>query len=240
MPSSTKPLIAALLFDLDDTLWPIAPVIGRAEQQLFDWISKNAPAVAERHSIVSLRQRRADMIREQPHLRADLVALRHACLTEAFSACGENLAGVDEAMHVFTRARNQVTLYADVDEMLPRLAKRVRLGSLTNGAADLVTIGLAHHFEISVAAHQLGIIKPDPALFHAACDALQLPPSQVAYVGDDLRLDVEGAQKAGLTGIWVNRSETATDPALSHIKPDLSIRSLHELEYWLDELGRPQ
>ena len=140
-------------------------------------------------------------------------------------------------MHVFTRARNEVTPYDEVSEILPRLSQRVRLGSLTNGAADLVTIGLAHHFEISVAAHQLGTIKPDPALFHAACDALQLPPAQVAYIGDDLRLDVEGAQKAGLTGIWINRSEGAPEPALSHIKPDLSIRSLLELDRWLDGLG---
>lgn len=229
-----KSRVAALLFDLDDTLWPIAPVIALAEQQLFDWICVNAPAVAGTQSIISLRERRAEMMREQPHLRADLIALRHACLTEAFTACGENLAGVDEAMRVFTRARNEVNPFDEVGDALPRLSQRVRLGSLTNGAADLVAIGLAHHFEISVAAHQLGTIKPDPAIFYAACDALQLAPAQVAYVGDDLKLDVEGAQKAGLIGIWMNRSGGAPDPELSHIKPDLSIESLLDLDRWLD------
>jgi putative hydrolase of the HAD superfamily len=39
-----SPAVKAVLFDLDDTLWPIVPVIARAEQLLFDWLRQNAPA----------------------------------------------------------------------------------------------------------------------------------------------------------------------------------------------------
>jgi putative hydrolase of the HAD superfamily len=52
-------------------------------------------------------------------------------------------------------------------------------------------------------------------------------------VGDDLRLDVEGAQKAGLTGIWLNRHETDKPEQQAHIEPDATFASLHELEQWL-------
>lgn len=38
----------AILFDLDDTLWPIAPVILQAEQTLHAWLQAHAPRVAER------------------------------------------------------------------------------------------------------------------------------------------------------------------------------------------------
>jgi putative hydrolase of the HAD superfamily len=134
---------------------------------------------------------------------------------------------------VFTVARNQVTLFDDVAVCLPRLAERITLGSLTNGAADLRQIGLDHHFRVSLAAHEIGRAKPDPAVFHAACEALALPPSQVAYVGDDLRLDVEGAQKAGLIGLWMNRHGAAKPAEQAHIEPDASLTSLHELEQWL-------
>ena len=61
---------------------------------------------------------------------------------------------------------------------------------------------------------ELGTVKPDPAIFLAACEALGVPPEEVAYVGDDLRLDVEGAQRAGLTGIWMNRSGVVPEPIL--------------------------
>ena len=47
--------IQAVLFDLDDTLWPIVPVIRHAEQTLHDWLLQHVPAVAEQWSIESLR-----------------------------------------------------------------------------------------------------------------------------------------------------------------------------------------
>lgn len=225
--------IRALLFDLDDTLWPITPVIERAETLLFDWLSDQVPLVTERYTIAAMRKRRSELMAEHPRFRVDLWALRHAALHEAFVTCGADTTRIEEAMAVFTTARNQVTLFDDVLVCLPRLAERITLGSLTNGAADLRQIGLDHHFAVSLAAHEIGRAKPDPAVFHAACEALVLPPSQVAYVGDDLRLDVEGAQKAGLRGIWLNRHGAAKPAEQAHIEPDASLASLHELEQWL-------
>jgi putative hydrolase of the HAD superfamily len=222
-----------LLFDLDDTLWPITPVIERAETLLFDWLSDQVPLVTEQYTIAAMRARRIELMAANPRFRVDLWALRHAALHEAFVACGADTTRIEEAMDVFTTARNQVTLFDDVLVCLPRLAERTTLGSLTNGAADLRQIGLDHHFAVSLAAHEIGRAKPDPEVFHAACEALVLPPSQVAYVGDDLRLDVEGAQKAGLRGIWLNRHGAAKPAEQAHIEPDASLASLHELEQWL-------
>lgn len=225
--------IRAVLFDLDDTLWPIVPVIIRAETLLFDWLSEHVPKVAQRYTIASLRTHRSQLMLDQPALAFDLAALRHKSLSEIFQLCGEDKSKVDLAMKLFTHARNQVTPYEDVLTCLPKLSSRLTLGSLTNGGADLQAIGLAHHFKVSLAAHQLGCAKPDAKIFNAACDALQLAPEQVAYVGDDLKLDVEGAQKAGLSGIWLNRSEAYASEDCAHIKPDAVLRSLHELDHWL-------
>ena len=119
-----------------------------------------------------------------------------------------------------------------VENAMDAGATRIDIAA-SNGGADLHAIGLAHHFSVSLAAHQLGRAKPDPLIFHAACDALGIPPAQVAYVGDDLKLDVEGAQNAGLRGLWMNRSGDAPPADCAHIRPDASFASLHELESWL-------
>jgi putative hydrolase of the HAD superfamily len=169
----------------------------------------------------------------RPELAIDLQALRYQALLDTFLRCGEDPALVTRAMQVFNQARNQVQIFDDVAHCLPRLAKQVKLGSLTNGAADLEAIGLAHHFEISLAAHQIGKAKPDPYVFQQACALLQLEPAHVAYVGDDLRLDVEGAQKAGLTGIWLNRQNQQAPKELVHIQPDVTFTNLHDLVGWL-------
>lgn len=228
--------VKAVLFDLDDTLWPILPVIKQAEIVLHDWLAIHAPRVAQQFSIESLRTQRMEMMAAYPQFRTDLSALRHAALSEAFMAAGDDPGKVDTAMAIFSRARNAVTPFEDVLPMLTRLSTLVKVGSVSNGAADLDVIGLAQHFHVSIAAHQLGSAKPDAVIFHAACDALQVRPAETVYVGDDPVADVEGAQKAGLCGIWLNRAEL--DPVRilpPHIQPDAIFTTLYELDHWLAE-----
>lgn len=228
--------VKAVLFDLDDTLWPIMPVIERAENLLFDWLTWHAPAVAERFSIESLRQRRQELMPTDPIYQLDMRALRRAGLLEAFVAAGEDLALIDHAMEVFSRARNEVTPFADVQPALERLRGRVLLGSVSNGVADLEAIGMAHFFQASVAAHRHGCAKPNAAIFHAGCEALGVAPEEAVYVGDDPVLDIDGAQKAGLRAVWVNRSGLPPRQTLpAYIRPDAVCSTLYELEQWLQE-----
>ncbi len=222
--------VRAVLFDLDDTLWPIVPVIRRAEHLLHDWLTEHVPAVASQWSVESLRERRSALMLENPHFQIDLWALRHAGLTEAFIACDADTDMIVHAMAVFSAARNDVTPFDDVVPGLQRLARQVALGSISNGFADLVQIGLAPLFRVSLAAHSFGSAKPDPALFHAACDALAVAPAEAVYVGDDLQLDVAGAQAAGLRAVWMNRFERRLPP---EVRPDATCTDLPALEAWL-------
>ncbi|WP_223827211.1 HAD family hydrolase [Undibacterium oligocarboniphilum] len=227
-------IIKAVLLDLDDTLWPVAPVIRHAESRLHAWMQEHVPAVTALHTIDSLRERRQALVASDPRFSYDLWALRHTLLRQILIEHDEDPAKADQAMAVFAAARNQVSLYEDVRPALQTLAQKVRLGTVSNGFADLQAIGLAPHFEVSVAAHQFGCAKPDPRIFLAACDALGLVPQSVLYVGDDLLLDVEGAQQAGLRAGWMNRSGMpSADPRHQHILPDAEFKDLHDLTEWL-------
>jgi len=227
-------IIKAVLFDLDDTLWPIVPVIERAENLLYEWLKVHAPPVAQRVTIASMRERRQQLMATDPVYQLDLRELRRAVLIEAFDSTGLDMALVDQAMEVFSRARNEVTPFDDVLPTLARLQESVVLGSVSNGVADLQAIGMAHFFRTSVAAHRFGCAKPDSAIFQAACDALGIAPQEAVYVGDDPLLDVEGAQKAGLLGVWINRRELRPAKVLpGHVRPDVTVSTLYELEQWL-------
>jgi len=225
-----KQSVKAVLFDLDDTLWAIGPVLQRAESQLFDWLRQHAPRLTSQHSVESLRERRQALLAAEPAYQINLWALRHAVLTQALHESNEEPALADPAMIIFTNARNSVEPFDDVVPGLQQLAQRLVLGTISNGFADLKHIGLADHFHTSIAAHQFGSAKPDPAIFHAACDALQLAPAEVVYVGDDLTLDVLGAQQAGLQAVWMNRFERTLPP---HVQPDAICTNLYELDAWL-------
>jgi 2-haloalkanoic acid dehalogenase type II len=223
----------AILFDLDDTLWPIAPVIEQAEQAVWTWLAQHAPAVTASHSIDSLRQARLELLARQPQYHVDLAALRRAGLLDAFAACGADPGRIDEAMAVFAAARNLVSPYGDVLDGLERLGRRTTLGTISNGNADLRAIGIDHHFKVSLAAHSFGQAKPEPGIFRAACAELGVAPAQAVYVGDDVLLDVRGAQQAGLRAVWLNR--TGSTRHLEHgVTPDAICTSFDELLDWLE------
>lgn len=223
----------AVLFDLDDTLWPIAPVIAQAELSLYAWLQRHAAPVAAAHTIDSLRAARLALLEREPGYRLDLGALRRAGLLLAFAEAGEDSAKVDLAMEHFFAARNTVAPYADVLHGLERLGRRVLVGSISNGNADLRAIGIAHHFKVSVAAHEFGVAKPDPAIFLAACRELGVAPHEAVYVGDDVLLDVRGAQQAGLRAVWLNR--TGSTGHLEHgVEPDAICADFDQLLDWLE------
>jgi HAD superfamily hydrolase (TIGR01509 family) len=230
IPGANDTPIRAVLFDLDDTLWPIVPTLVAAEKLLHEWLQLHAPSVAAAHSIESLRERRQALMASDARYRIDLMALRAAVMAEVFEACGEDPAKIAAGMALFGAARNRVTPFDDVLPALARLGGKVLLGSISNGAADLAAIGMAQHFRISVAARDFGSAKPDPEIFRHACRALGVAPAEAVYVGDDPLLDVMGAQRAGMRTVWINRFGRALPP---EIRPDAVCTTLDQLEAWL-------
>lgn len=222
--------IKALIFDLDDTLWPVAPVIQQAEATLHDWIAAQLPTLTTRYSIEALREKRQVLQETEHRFSYDLWALRHTLLKQVFAEFDAHPELADQAMQVFAEARNRVTFYADVMPALGILKQRFILGSISNGFADLESIGLDGHFSVSLAAHTFGCAKPDPRIFLAMLEKLQLKPAEVMHLGDDLRLDVVGAQQVGMLATWVNRKGVnLAETEHAHIKPDLIVRDMQEL-----------
>ncbi len=222
--------IKGVLFDLDETLWPVGPVIQHAESVLQAWMAIHVPQVSQRYSIEQLRLRRNALVATDPRFAYDLWSLRHSLLSKVFQELGEDVQKADQAMAVFADARNQVSLYEDVLPGLSALSAHVALGTVSNGFADLHAIGISGHFKVSLAAHRFGCAKPDPRIFLAACHALGLPPEQVIYVGDDLALDVLGAQQVGMQGVWMNRHQLHLDDTPHrHVRPDAIVSSLHDV-----------
>ncbi len=218
--------IRAISLDLDDTLWPIEPVMQRAEARLHAWLWQHCPRAALAHPPPALRALREQVGRDHPELAHDFTALRLRSLREALLPLGYDERHVAGAFAAFYAARNEVTCYPDALPALRRLAARFPLVSVSNGNADLERIGLAGYFRASFSARELGVGKPAAPIVHAACARLGLAPAEVLHVGDDPALDVAGARAAGLRSAWVNRGGAPW--AHGHV-PDLAVRDLREL-----------
>ncbi|MFD9003198.1 HAD family hydrolase [Streptomyces sp. NPDC059582] len=101
-------------------------------------------------------------------------------------------------------------LFPDVLPVLDVLAASHRHAVLSNSSLTvqerkLRMLGVRDRFESVLCAVELGVSKPEAGAFHAACEALELAPEQVAYVGDHPEIDGRGAADAGLLSVWIDR-----------------------------------
>ncbi|MFT3790239.1 MAG: HAD-IA family hydrolase [Rudaea sp.] len=223
--------IRAITFDLDDTLWPIEPVMQRAEQRLDAWLRAHCPRAAKAYPVEAMRVLRDRVAGENPQLAHDFSAQRRLSLREALLPHGYRDDHVDAAFTAFYAERNRVECYADALPALERLGGRYPLAAISNGNADLGAIGLVAHFRFALHASAFGTAKPAADIFHAACERLSFAPEEVLHVGDDPALDVIGAHRAGLRSVWLHRGTMGWDEASgqSDIRPDLIVRDLAEL-----------
>src|SRR5205814_12155 len=110
--------------------------------------------------------------------------------------------------------------FADVRPVIQRLRERVRVAVITNGPSEgqrekLDVTGLTPFLDLVVVSGDLGVGKPDAAIFRFALDHLGLDPACVWHVGDSLVTDVGGARNAGLGSVWLNRRRPLVAPLLS-------------------------
>jgi len=194
-----------LSFDLDDTLWPVGPVIAAAERQLLSWLRERHPEIVSGHDLESLRALRDGVAQRFPERSHDLTFLRHRALKDLFGAAGHAESLADAALEVFFSARNRVEFYDDVRPALSRLRARYRLFAISNGNADLHRCGIGDLFAGHVTAIAAGAAKPDARIYAALLEMAGVEAGQVLHIGDDPLADVIGATRAGMQAVWLNR-----------------------------------
>jgi putative hydrolase of the HAD superfamily len=116
--------------------------------------------------------------------------------------------------------------YEDSERTLTELAKRYKLGLITNGPSDgqrnkLAHSGLSRFFnpEEIVVSGDYPFSKPDPRIFWAGCEKLGVKPEEAVYVGDIYGRDILGAHRAGMTPVWIwnwGNRKCATDILVIH------------------------
>jgi putative hydrolase of the HAD superfamily len=194
-----------LSFDLDDTLWPVEPVMAAAERTMWSWLRERHPQLMSHHGVETMRPVRERIAAQYPERAHDMTFMRRRTLQAMFGdhSAAESLA--DQAFEVFYTARNRVKLYEDVLPALKRLSVRYRLFALSNGNADLQRCGLSGWFEGHVTAITAGAAKPDARIFTRLRELAAVEPSQIMHIGDDPHADVVGATQAGMQAVWINR-----------------------------------
>lgn len=225
--------IRLITLDLDDTLWPCRPTVDAAEAAHFAWLVEQLPALGADHTIESVREHRYQLAENRPDIAHDFTILRHSALTELLADYGGTPALVERAMSIFRDARNRVSPYPEVAEVLARLKQRFILVALTNGNAQVEKTPLKESFHFTITAADAGAAKPDPAMFKMAMQRSQIRASETIHVGDHPEYDIEAARQIGISPVWINRQQLPWPEQLS--PPSAQFSDLLALEQWLME-----
>ena len=126
-----------------------------------------------------------------------------------------------ETLNVAPELLNQqfIEAMADICQCLPGARKllellhgKVKLAIITNGFTALQQVRLArtdltHFFEHVIISEQVGVAKPNIAIFDHALQLFGNPDkSNVLMVGDTLSSDILGGKNAGLDTCWINHA----------------------------------
>lgn len=223
--------VQVITLDLDNTLWNVQPVIETAERELHDYLSQRYPRMTADLPLSAMTELRQQVAMTYPDKEHDFTFLRkqmlrdRALLAQYSTDQAHEIA--EEAFDVFYQARNTIPLFVDVLPALEWLYERYRLISVSNGNADLHTIGIAHFFDSSVWAREVGVLKPGALMFLRPLMDAQIEPEHCLHVGDDPVMDVAGARAVGYQTAWIDRFETGwpreQEPA------DFQVKSMAEL-----------
>lgn len=226
--------IRAITLDLDNTLWEIDPVIHRAELSLWAWLQENYPRIPETFSADDVLALREVVIEKYwQHKGHDFRFLRKKVLELLANEAGYDKSLVEPAFKVFDDVRNEVELYPDVLPDLELLFERYTVIAVTNGNANLETIGIRHLFHGVVTAVDAGAAKPARRIFDVAIRKCSVPAQEILHVGDHPETDIVGGRAAGMRTAWVNRTDEEWPGHLQ--EADIVVTSISELREILEQ-----
>jgi putative hydrolase of the HAD superfamily len=198
---------AVLLDALGTLLWlePPAPALRRElERRVGVRVDEDAAEAAIAAEIAYYRAHNLEA-----GDAAGLAALRRRCA----EVVAETLGGVDaplDAVEEALLASLRFQAFPDVAPALERLRRAgLRLVVVSNWDVSLherlAELGIAGRVDGAVASAELGVAKPDPAIFAHALGLAGVPAGDAVHAGDSPREDVAGARAAGIAPVLVAR-----------------------------------
>lgn len=127
--------------------------------------------------------------------------------------------------------------FGDAHAALSTLGERFRLVAVTNADAwALEQMGrtLGDPFDAQVTADEVGVNKPDPAVWRYLLEKLDARPEEVLHCAQSPYHDLASAHRFGLATAWIERRHDrsgsgATPAAAVELSPDIHVHGLAEL-----------
>jgi len=217
-----------IFFDADGTLFDYDAAEAAALRGAFECCDLPfEPGIGARYSEINAAIWREFELGEVH--QSELKTLRFDRLFEEVSLRGDAAVFSRHYLEILGR---QTTLLAGAEEFLRSLPKGLRLLLITNGLAEVQVPRFAAStihdcFAETVISGEIGLAKPDPAIFDFAFERIGGPARErVLMVGDNLGSDILGGVNYGLDTCWYNPEGAVNG---HDVEPTYEIEDLQEI-----------
>jgi len=198
-----------IFFDLDRTLWDFEKNSEKALHQLFHELKldDHIPSFSVFHHLYKKKNAELWKLYGAGKItKEELRTRRFSATLSSFGVINDDLTETISQGYIEISPR-QTQLFPSAIETLNKLQQMdYQMHIITNGFKEVQYIklensGLAEFFNVVVCSEEVGKNKPAPDIFFYAMNLAKAKAEQSVMIGDDLDVDIIGAQNAGIKGI---------------------------------------
>ena len=231
-------MIKAIFFDLDGTLCDSDTAWNIAQSEMFQLLREQYPDVSQEVLTETWKTVHQKLFQQLDAGKCSMADVRDARFQCLFQELGLPIDKVMEGLSGFfcSRYLTSLRLYDDVTVLEELHAYHV--GIITNGAHDehtdsqlskVLHLGLSERIQSLTISGEIGVRKPKIEIFQVACERAGTSPKEALFVGDTVENDIVGANRAGMTSVFIDRESDLLTPKTAEEQPDYSISNLHDV-----------
>lgn len=198
-----------IFFDVDDTLYDRGlPFIAAAKELLGDTV----PDLREAYRCCSIRSNEVFLPSQRGEITMDEMYIYR--WGKGFADVGIRISDEEalEFQRLYRLQQDHITISPEIKALLQKCRERADgLGVITNGPSDkqwnkVQRLGLEQFMDRRniIISGDVGIDKPDPAIFRLAEQRAGASPKDLLYIGDSLANDIIPAAACGWHTLWYN------------------------------------
>ncbi|MEM2057592.1 MAG: HAD family hydrolase [Thermoproteota archaeon] len=220
------PKLQAIIFDLDDTLYPEIEFVKSGFKAVSVWVEANL-GIARELAFQQFLQLFAAGNRGNIF---DVWLAQHSI---------NSISWLSQMVKIYRDHYPRVAPYRGVPQILSQLKQSYRLALVTDGYVDvqkrkLKALGLSQFFDVVIFTDEFGknAWKPSKVPFTIVLKKLKICGAHGVYVADNPLKDFVGARAVGLWTIRVRHPDgvySHLEPPSSQFAPDIEIRTLGEI-----------
>lgn len=189
-------MLKAVVFDMDDTLYPESAYVRSGFRAVSDWAAERYQWDASESCTL------LNTLFDQ--------GVRGDTFNRWLAAHGQETPdSVAECVRVYRDHQPTITPYDDIPMLLKELKPHYKLGLVSDGyltvqQAKFAALGLGEWFDAVVFSDQWGreFWKPSPRPFEDVLARLNVTASDAVYIGDNPTKDFIGARQLGMKTVW--------------------------------------